>query len=67
MTFRNLGYVLCLLGVLAMVSGRFMVGAPPWLVYVGVSVIVFGWGLFAVSILQRRAAARADANPTSGS
>ncbi len=64
MTVRNLGYVACLVGVLAMVSGRFMAGAPAWLIYVGVSVIVFGWGLFALFILQRRTAARTDASQT---
>ncbi len=63
MTLRNLGYVACLVGALVMIAGRFMPGAPAWLVYVGVSVIVFGWGLFGLSIRQRLAAARAAANP----
>ncbi len=60
MMVRNLGYVACLLGALAMISGRFMPGAPTWLIYVGVSVIVFGWGLFALSMYRRAAAVRAS-------
>ncbi len=62
---RNLGYVFCLVGVMAMISGRFMTGAPPWLVYVGVSGVVFGWGLFVLFIRQRSAAARAAAGRSS--
>jgi energy-coupling factor transporter transmembrane protein EcfT len=50
---RNAGFVACLIGVLAMLTGRFVAGAPVWLVYVGVSVIVFGWGLLALSIIKR--------------
>jgi hypothetical protein len=63
MTLRNLGFVFCLVGALIMIAGRFMAGAPAWLVYVGLSGIVFGWGLFALSILQRLAAVRAAAGP----
>jgi hypothetical protein len=58
---RNAGSVACLIGTLVMVSGRFMTGAPVWLVYVGLSVIAFGWGLFGYSIVQRLAAARGQA------
>ncbi len=59
MSLRNAGYVACLVGALVMISGRFMSGAPSWLVYVGVSVIVFGWGLFGLSVRQRLTATRA--------
>jgi len=51
------GFVACLIGALAMISGRFMAGAPVWLVYVGLSGIVFGWGLFALAASRRAARA----------
>lgn len=54
---RNAGYVACLIGTLVMISGRFVQGAPVWLVYVGLAGIVFGWGLLGLSMV--RAAARA--------
>ncbi len=63
MTVRNLGFVFCLVGALVMIAGRFAPGAPAWLVYVGLSGIVFGWGLFALSIIQRMSAVRAAASP----
>ena len=56
---RNAGFVASLIGVLVMVSGRYMAGAPVWLTYVGVSVIVFGWGLFAYALYQRAVLVRA--------
>jgi hypothetical protein len=56
---RNAGFVACLAGALAMISGRYAAGAPSWLIYVGVSVIVFGWGLFLLSMVRRAADARA--------
>jgi hypothetical protein len=56
---RNAGFVACLAGALAMISGRYMAGAPAWLVYVGVAGIVFGWGLFGLSMYRRAADARA--------
>ena len=49
---RNGGFVACLLGVLVMVAGRFMPGAPAALIYVGISIIVFGWGLLALSMFR---------------
>jgi len=49
---RNAGLVACLVGVLIMVAGRFMHGAPPVLIYIGVSVIVFGWGLLGLSMFR---------------
>ncbi len=51
---RNAGFVFCLGGVLVMVAGRFMAGAPVALVYVGVATIVFGWGLLFLSTRRRR-------------
>jgi hypothetical protein len=56
---RNAGFIACLAGALTMISGRYAAGAPSWLVYVGVSVIVFGWGLFVLSMFRRAADARA--------
>ena len=56
---RNAGFVACLVGASVMISGRHMPGAPPWLVYVGVSTIVFGWGLFLLSMFRRAADVRA--------
>jgi len=58
---RNTGFVACLAGTLVMLSGRFMAGAPAWLIYVGVSGIVFGWGLFGYTAYQRAALARIQA------
>ena len=55
---RNAGYVCCLLGVMVMLSGRFMAGAPTWLVSVGLGVVVFGWGLLAYSLFKRVALVR---------
>ena len=49
---RNAGLVACLIGVLVMASGRFVAGVPPVLIYVGVSIIVFGWGLLALSMFR---------------
>ncbi len=49
---RNAGLVACLIGVLVMVAGRFMHGVPSVFVYVGVSIIVFGWGLLALSMFR---------------
>ncbi len=51
---RSAGVVACLVGTLLMVSGRFVPSAPHILVYVGVSVIVFGWGLFVLSMFRAK-------------
>ncbi len=59
---RNAGFIACLVGALVMISGRYAAGAPAWLVYVGVSTIVFGWGLFLLSMIRRAADARARIN-----
>ena len=56
---RNAGYVFCLLGVLVMIAGRYMHGAPAWLVNAGVGIVVFGWGLLAYATMRRVARARA--------
>jgi hypothetical protein len=56
---RNAGFVASLIGALVMISGRYMAGAPSWLVYGGVSAIVFGWGMFFLSMWRRAADARA--------
>ena len=63
---RNLGFVACLVGAMAMLAGRYVHGAPSVLVSVGVGVIVFGWGLFAWSMLRRAAIARAALKDTRG-
>ncbi len=55
---RNLGLVACLVGVLVMIAGRFMPGAPVWFVSLGVGVVVLGWGLIAFALWKRVAMAR---------
>ncbi|HEY1414534.1 MAG TPA: hypothetical protein VGF42_01460 [Caulobacteraceae bacterium] len=55
---RNLGYLCCLLGVLALVAGRFMSGAPTWLMSLGLGVVIFGWGLLAYAVARRVALVR---------
>jgi len=61
---RNTGYVACLVGTLVMLLGRFRAGAPSWLVYVGLAVIVVGWGFLALSMLRNAAGARARRDST---
>jgi hypothetical protein len=55
---RNAGYVFCLIGVMVMIAGRYMAGAPVWLLSGGVGIIVFGWGLLAYATVKRLARAR---------
>jgi hypothetical protein len=55
---RNAGYVFCLAGVMVMIAGRFMQGAPTWMLSVGVGIIVFGWGLLAYATMKRLTRAR---------
>jgi len=55
---RNAGYICCLLGVLVMIAGRYMTGAPIWLVNVGLTVVLFGWGLLAFALIKRVSLAR---------
>lgn len=63
---RNAGFIACLAGVIVMLTGRYLHGAPTVLVSVGVGVIVLGWGLFAWSMLRRAAMARAALKDTHG-
>ena len=65
---RNAGYVACLIGALVMIAGRFMAGAPAWLAYVGLSGIVFGWGLLGLSMVRgaRQARDRRDSTISKG-
>jgi hypothetical protein len=63
---RNAGFVACLLGVMTMIAGRYMAGAPMWLVDVGLGAIVFGWGLFSYALVKRSAFARAHPFDTNG-
>jgi len=63
---RNAGFLACLVGALVMIAGRFAHGAPVWLMSVGVSVIVFGWGLFAFALIKRTAYARTHSIGTNG-
>ncbi|MBV8593752.1 MAG: hypothetical protein JOZ27_05575 [Caulobacteraceae bacterium] len=60
---RDAGFVACLVGVVVMAAGRYVAGAPPVLMAVGVGVVVLGWGLFGYSVLRRGRAAR-DAGRT---
>src|SRR5258707_15817982 len=55
---RNAGLVACLLGVLVMIAGRYMAGAPVWLVSVGVGGVALGWGLISFALRKREAMAR---------
>jgi hypothetical protein len=55
---RTAGLVACLVGVLIMIAGRFMAGAPLWLVSVGVAIVVLGWGLIAFALWKRMALTR---------
>ena len=48
----NAGVVICLVGILLMISGQYVAGFPRWAPYAGFAVIVFGWGLFALSIFK---------------
>jgi uncharacterized membrane protein YesL len=50
---QTIGLVLCLLGALVLVAGRFRAGAPHWLVWVGAVVIAVGWLLFTYVIVRR--------------
>ncbi len=54
MSARNAGFIACLVGVLVMVTGRFVAGAPHWLIYVGVGVIALGWVLLGSSMFGRK-------------
>jgi hypothetical protein len=55
---QNAGFVACLVGVLVMLAGRYVHGAPAWAAYVGLVIILLGWGLFAFAIVRRTAYVR---------
>ncbi len=63
---RNAGFVACLVGAMVMIAGRYAPGVPVWLTSVGVAVIVFGWGLFAWSMLKRAAFVRTHSIDVNG-
>ncbi len=63
---QNAGYVACLVGAIVMIAGARIPAAPVWLVSVGVSVIVFGWGLLAYALIRRVAYARAHSSDLNG-
>jgi hypothetical protein len=63
---RNAGYVFCLVGVLVMVGGRYLPGAPVWLTSVGLAVVMFGWGLLAYALFKRVALVRSIASRRGG-
>jgi hypothetical protein len=63
---RNAGYVACLVGAIVMIVGAKVAAAPVWLASVGVSIIVFGWGLFAFALVKRMAFARAHPGDREG-
>lgn len=63
---REAGLIACLVGVLVMIAGRFMAGAPIWLTSVGVGIAVLGWGLIAYALMKRVAMARALAMKAKG-
>ncbi len=52
---RSAGLVACLVGVLVMLTGRFVAGAPVWLVWPGLAIIAAGWVLLALSAVRRPA------------
>jgi hypothetical protein len=56
---RAVGFVACLVGVLALVWGRMGDGAPVWLTWTGLIVIAAGWGLFVYVLVRRSAWVRA--------
>jgi hypothetical protein len=56
---QNAGFVACAVGVVVMVAGHYVRGAPGWAVYAGLVVIFAGWALFAFAIVRRTAYVRA--------
>jgi hypothetical protein len=57
--YQNAGFVACLIGVVVMLSGHYVRGAPHWAIYAGLLIILLGWGLFGFAIASRTAYARA--------
>jgi ABC-type Fe3+-siderophore transport system permease subunit len=50
---RTLGLIACLIGALTMIAARFSGRLPPAGIWVGLSVILIGWALFALSTISR--------------
>jgi hypothetical protein len=56
---QNAGFAACAIGVVVMVAGHYVRGAPGWIVYAGLVIILAGWALFAFAIMRRTAYVRA--------
>jgi hypothetical protein len=56
---RLTAYVGCLIGVVVMVLGAFMTGAPPWLRWAGLAVIIPSWLVFIYVMVSRASYVRA--------
>ncbi|HEY8013767.1 MAG TPA: hypothetical protein VIE70_07650 [Dongiaceae bacterium] len=63
---RTAGFVVCLVGVLVMIAGRYAPAAPVWVTSVGVGTIAFGWGLFGYALYKRVTLARSIASEGGG-
>ena len=50
---RLAGFAGCLVGVVLMVISAYMPGAPSWLRWVGLAVVVPSWGLFIFVMVSR--------------
>jgi cell division protein FtsW (lipid II flippase) len=50
---RMAGFIGCLIGVVLMVLGGFMHGAPSWLRWVGLAIVAPSWLLFIYVIVSR--------------
>jgi uncharacterized membrane protein len=50
---RTLGLIFCLVGALVMIAARFGGQLPPAGIWVGLTVILIGWALFALSSICR--------------
>ncbi len=50
---RNAGFIACLVGALVMVTARFTAYLPDAAIWLGLAVILLGWGLFVLSIVRR--------------
>jgi cell division protein FtsW (lipid II flippase) len=50
---RVAGFIGCLIGVLLMVASAYVTGAPSWLRYVGLAVVIPSWGLFVFVMISR--------------
>jgi uncharacterized membrane protein len=50
---RLAGFIVCLVGVMILIVARYRLGAPPWLLALGVGVVALGWILFAYALTRR--------------